>query len=180
MDGAGALLKPELRKEQMKPNAEKIQNAADAVAFLKREANKHHAGPSSSRRVVDKHFWLVNKEDVDRSESFDCSTVHGSRSMFQARSVNCRDQTLIAHRNLSCFCVAGENPGSNFACEEEGHVRPWKIERLKPISSSVVRRRMALRSSEVEYGGDGEQMSHDAEVGDNIAVLCDSGTNEEF
>jgi hypothetical protein len=81
VDGVGALLKRQLRLEQIKPNAEKIQNATDAVVFLQREANKFHAGPSSSRRTTSKHFWLVRKEDVDRSQPFDCSTVHGSRSV---------------------------------------------------------------------------------------------------
>ena len=43
VDGAGALLNRELSKEQIKPNAKRIQSTQDAVEYLKAEAIKFHA-----------------------------------------------------------------------------------------------------------------------------------------
>jgi hypothetical protein len=42
VDKARALLKSEVRKEQIKPIGRKIQNATEVIAFLRSEANKYH------------------------------------------------------------------------------------------------------------------------------------------
>ena len=49
VDGAGALLKREIRNEQLKPGGLKLQNAAEIVQFLKDQSERVHAGPASSR-----------------------------------------------------------------------------------------------------------------------------------
>jgi hypothetical protein len=46
VDGIGASLKREVRKEQIKPIGLKIQNAAEMVAYLKAKSNKYHATSS--------------------------------------------------------------------------------------------------------------------------------------
>jgi hypothetical protein len=43
IDGASALLKRELCKDQIKPQGFKIQNAKEVVNLLQFEANKFHA-----------------------------------------------------------------------------------------------------------------------------------------
>ena len=91
MDGAGALLKQEIRNEQLKPGGLKLQNAAEIVQFLKDQSERVHAGPASARRTTHKFFWEIPK---------------GSREHVnhQCRSVSTRDPTLIQFRALSCFC----------------------------------------------------------------------------
>jgi DNA-binding protein len=42
VDGVRALLKCEVRKEQIKPNGRQIQNVVEVVAFLRSKANKYH------------------------------------------------------------------------------------------------------------------------------------------
>ncbi len=66
VDGAGALLKREIRKEHIKLNVRQIQNAFDVVTFL-REATRQHATHPNVRRIVLKYFWEVKKDDLDIS-----------------------------------------------------------------------------------------------------------------
>jgi hypothetical protein len=42
IDGVGTLFKCEVRKEQLKPRGQRIQNAIEVVAFLEAESNKYH------------------------------------------------------------------------------------------------------------------------------------------
>ncbi len=93
VDGVGALFKRELRKEQIKPNGEKLQCAAEVVNYLRNEAKKVYAENVGSRRHTNKHFWLINRGDVDRKELYDCETINGSRGMHQVRSVSHQDPT---------------------------------------------------------------------------------------
>ncbi len=79
VDGASALLKRELHKEQLKPQGLKIQNAKEVVTFLQLESNKFHAAHPNVNRIVNKIFWEVNVGDVDRSSPFHWSTIIGSR-----------------------------------------------------------------------------------------------------
>jgi hypothetical protein len=48
VDGVGALMKREVRTEQMKPDGEKLQNAEEIVEFLKSRVQRIHAGPQGA------------------------------------------------------------------------------------------------------------------------------------
>jgi hypothetical protein len=56
VDGAGVLLKREIQNEQLKPDGQKLQNAAEIVRFLKDQPLRAHAGPSGSRCRTNKFF----------------------------------------------------------------------------------------------------------------------------
>jgi hypothetical protein len=56
VDGAGALLKREVRKEQIKPDGRKLQNASEIVQFLREQTNVQHAGPTQSRKIVNRYI----------------------------------------------------------------------------------------------------------------------------
>lgn len=66
VDGASALLKRKLRKEQIEPQGLKIQNAGKVVYFLQFEANKLHATHENVRRTISKTLWEIKVGDVDR------------------------------------------------------------------------------------------------------------------
>ena len=98
VDGAGALLKREIRNEQLKPGGLKLQNAAEIVQFLKDQFERVHAGPASSRQTTHKFFWKILKIGpgcVDHSDPKQCDKVLGSMSNHQCTSVFARDPTLI-------------------------------------------------------------------------------------
>jgi hypothetical protein len=81
VDGAGALLKREIRNEQFKPDGQKLQNVAEIVRFLKDQSLRAHAGSSESRCRTNKFFWLIPKSgpgSVDRSDNKQAITVLGS------------------------------------------------------------------------------------------------------
>jgi hypothetical protein len=67
VDGVGVLLKQDLKKEQLKPNGMKIQNAHEATTFLRVESNKFHASHLVARKVVNKHFWEIKEVDIDKA-----------------------------------------------------------------------------------------------------------------
>lgn len=176
VDGAGALFKRELRKEQIKPNGQKLQCAAKVVNYLRNEADKVYVENVGSRRHTNKHFWLVNRGDVDRKELYDCETINGSRGMHQVRSVSHRDPTLIQFRQLSCFCVSCVDIDPNSDCINCDHVPSWALRRLKPKVSSQVRA-MYDCNDEILLGG---SIADAIKVGENVAVRVDPTSDESF
>jgi hypothetical protein len=56
VDGIGALLKREVKKEQIKPAGKKIQNVIEVVAYLRSEANTYHVLHSKARQHINKFF----------------------------------------------------------------------------------------------------------------------------
>jgi hypothetical protein len=93
-DGARALLKWEVQKEQIKPQGKKLQIAIKIVVHLQAKTNQFHATTPSSRRHINKDFHLVKLGDVDRSKPYDCQIMHKSCRMHQVLSISCKDPTL--------------------------------------------------------------------------------------
>jgi hypothetical protein len=181
VDGAGALLKRELSKEQIKPDAQRIQSANDVVLFLRGEANKYYAAHDGARRRIQKHCWEIKQGDIDRLRPFDCLTMKGSQKSHQVRSVSSSDSTLIEYRSLSYSCLSCDGQGSGYPCEQAAHVLPWSLHKLKPVGTSRIRYNLRNLKTEVEFGSGGEEMLEVLFAGDNIAVLCESvDTNEDF
>jgi hypothetical protein len=60
-------MKHDLKKEQLKPNGMKIQNAHEVATFLRVESNKFHASHLVVRKVVNKYFWGVKEVDIDKA-----------------------------------------------------------------------------------------------------------------
>jgi hypothetical protein len=133
--GVGALLKREIRNEQMKPNGVKLQNAAKIVQFLNQKSRKTHAGPQSARCTMRKFFWLIlvaGPNAVDRADPKQADAVPRSMSMHQCRSVSSRDPTLIQFRHLTCFCYACLEYKLQLACHQSHHIPQFTLHRLSP------------------------------------------------
>ncbi len=100
-DGAGTILKQEIKKEQVNMDATKLQNATDVLSFcLKKQQEKHSAYPNA-RRQVSHFFHLVNPRDVNRSATWDCKNIMGTCSLHFVDSISHRDVTLLNLRNLA-------------------------------------------------------------------------------
>jgi hypothetical protein len=52
--------------------------------------------------------------------------------------------------------------------------------RLKPINPIEVRETLHDFDTKIEYGNGGEQMAKDIHAGDNVAIKCQTSTNEEY
>jgi hypothetical protein len=83
VDGAGALMKRELRKEQIKPGGQRIHNVEDVVQFLVAESTRRHAAHANVRRNTNNYYWEIKKNEVSRTGKFDCETVKGSKKAHQ-------------------------------------------------------------------------------------------------
>jgi uncharacterized protein (DUF2236 family) len=70
VDGVGAILERKLKKEQIKPNGMKIQNAHEVVTSLREKANKYHASHPGTKKMVHKYTWEV-EGDIDGARTFD-------------------------------------------------------------------------------------------------------------
>ena len=127
VDGAGALCKREVRKEQLKLDGRKIQNVEEMVRFLREENNKHHAGPPSSRKYTSKYFWEIKEGAISRVRDLQCETIPGSMKQHQVRSLSCKDPTLLQSRALSCFCWACLEYDARFTCHQRSHAGPWTL-----------------------------------------------------
>jgi hypothetical protein len=101
----------------------KIQNAHEVVICLKGKSNKYHASHPTTKKMVHKYIWEV-EGDIDKTRTFDCSTMQGRQKAHQTRSVNYHDPTQMQYRHLSCFypcCVDGD---VTIQCEQISHVPP--------------------------------------------------------
>ena len=172
VDGASALLKREIRMEQLKPDGRKLQSAAEIVQFLNEQAAKDHAGPRGSRAETSKFFWLIPKcglGSVDRSDTKQAERVPGSMANHQCRSVTARDPTLLQYRHLSCFCYVCLGYETQHTCYQIDHVPDFTLHRLRP-KASFQARRLYDADEEIEAGTGGEWIADGLCVGDNVAV----------
>jgi hypothetical protein len=99
----------------------KIQNVHEMVIYLREKSNKYHASHPTTKKMVHKYIWEVKEGDIDRTRTFDCSTMQGRRKAHQVGSVNYHDLTQVRYRHLSCFypcCVDGDVP---IQCEQISH-----------------------------------------------------------
>jgi hypothetical protein len=91
VDGAGALLKWEIRNEQLKPNGRKLQDGAEIVQFLRDQSRRAHARPANARCQAQIFFWLIPKSgpgSVDRVDHRQADRVLGNMSRHQCRSIS--------------------------------------------------------------------------------------------
>jgi hypothetical protein len=109
VDGARALLKREVHKKQIKPNARWLQSTSDVVTFLWKESTKQHATHPNARRTTHKYLWEVKKDDVDRHHLFECHIIHGNCKAHQVCYVSCQGLMLVEFQDLFCSCPKCED-----------------------------------------------------------------------
>jgi hypothetical protein len=63
-------------------------------------------------------------------------------------------------------------------CENELHVHPWSLKRMKPCNGLKVKNMMFDSDEKVENGTGGEWITSAICVGDNVAIIVESETDE--
>ncbi len=48
------------------------------VTYLKEEATRQHYAHPNARKNVLKYFWEVKKKNVDKTDLYECQTIHGN------------------------------------------------------------------------------------------------------
>ena len=129
-NGAGAVLKRYMCNAQLDVHGPKLEDVETVVRFLREKLSvKPESCYPGERRPVDRTFWHVLEEDVDREMEYDCEPIQGCRDVHQIRSVGKLDMHKLLKRNLACFYCACLD--SNWeACENKAWVGLWQVEVL--------------------------------------------------
>jgi hypothetical protein len=139
---------------------------------------------SGERRPVDRTFWHVLEDDVNRDIQYDCESIQGCRDVHQIRSVGKLDVHKLLKINLACFCCACLD--SNWeACENKAWVGPWQVEVLVVHEPSYVCAVISAGFNEdnwEEFSINGKYFSSFLKLGDNFVVstVADNEENVDF
>jgi hypothetical protein len=183
-DGAGTVVKTKLRNKQLKNPKRQLQNASNVVAFLEEmlSVRVHQYTTRKGRRHISRYFHEVSKEDlvIARTEPWDCATVDGTRNLHSISSLTAADPTQLLVCDMSCLCQSCLLQNWE-QCLNNGHVLLWRLVKLRPRNTRVVRRVMIERvenDDESQFGGDEEALADGVSTGDNFAVLANEGNDE--
>jgi hypothetical protein len=96
-DGAGAVVKRALRKHQLQHPEDELANAEQCVQFLKsRFSHRVLSSYEQSKEVpIFREFWHIGVDDVDRSNSWACRTIPGSRQFHSIVGSSESDPTVL-------------------------------------------------------------------------------------
>ena len=123
-DGAGACIKTALRREEMRfttnPHIRDAQSIVQWCSATMSNRTKEQRTSTGTGHVV-RNFWHV--VDIDRSCSYTCNTVQGTRGFHSVRSSN-NPLFEIWTRKLACFCDPCSN-GNWDECESNDWVDGW-------------------------------------------------------
>ncbi len=103
-NGVGIVLKWFIWQVQLDVHGPNLQNAIDVVDLLHNHlSSRPKFSYSKERRIINRHFWHVKLEDVDRLTKYTCETVKGIRDILLARLVSSGDVDKLMKKNLACF-----------------------------------------------------------------------------
>lgn len=179
-DGAGALLKCFIRTAQLDVHGPRLEDAETVVEFLREKLSERPRSAYGDRRPVQRTFWHVLEDDVDRESNFDCDPIKGCREVHSVQSVGSMDVNKLLKRNLACFCTACiERDWS--ACENLAWAQSQEVELLVVQKPGYVQSVVMAEFKEDdwdEFGTNGQYFASITELGDNFAINA-APNNEE-
>jgi hypothetical protein len=78
---------------------------------------------------------------VARIQPWDCATVDGTHQLYSISSLSAADPTQLMVRDLSCLCKSCLLQNWEH-CLNSSHVLPWRLVKLRPRNTKIVRRVM--------------------------------------
>jgi hypothetical protein len=177
-------VKTKLRNEQLWNPERQLQNASNVVAFLEETLSvRVHRNTTRKRRgQISRYFHEVMKDDlvVARMEPWDCATIDDTRQLHSISLLSAADPTQLMVRDLSYICRSCLLQNWEH-CLNSCHVLPWRLVKLRPRNTRVVRRVMiesVQNDDQSQFGGNEDTLSDGISIGDNFAVLADEGNDE--
>ena len=79
--------------------------------------------------MLDKFFWHIGIQDIDRSIPYNASTIHGTQDLHSIKTKTFQNVSSFDCRRLTCFCpIFMEDTKSidNFENINENYVKPWR------------------------------------------------------
>jgi hypothetical protein len=102
-------VKSKLHQEQLCNEGRKLQCAQDVVTFLEESLSTRVASSypdkKKKKRDIYRKFWHIGENEVPRKKKWDCNPILGTSTFHSVSFVSVADNTKLAVRELSCFCV---------------------------------------------------------------------------
>ena len=180
-DGAGAVVKRFIRKEQLNAHGAKLTCAADVVQFLKENlAERPESSYTGARKPMKRMFWHIGANDVKhKDEAHDCDVVQGTRKIHSIRAANKTNLTQLLVKNLACFCCFCMQKDWD-SCPNLEWTGPWLAEHLQPRLMKPVRDAMTRNwlLGDLEFGSNADDLAATLDSGDNFAVTAPANNVE--
>ena len=180
-DGAGAVVKCFIRREQLKPYGVKLQSARDVVGYLTAHLSER---PETSymghRKPMRRFFHHVLESDVQplRDNSHSCDFVPGTQKLHSILATNKIQIGMLMVKELACFCAhCIDNDYTN--CVNLKWTGEWTPNFLQPVDPEYMRESMLrVWDGSIQYGAEGELLAATLDVGDIFAVNAAAGNDE--
>jgi hypothetical protein len=134
----------------------------------------------ANRGPVRRHFYNVPAAAVDCKNQWECDTIPSSRSLHSIGSVTATDPTKLMVRFFSCFCGSCRSQMWD-DYENKNHVEPWRLVKIKPRNSRVVRQHMIdglSLADDSQFASEAHDVSIDLHIGDNFVVPAEEDNDE--
>jgi len=174
----GACVKSALRRYQLKPDAELLDNAQKVVQWCTSNMTLSASSTSSwpSRQEISKgifrFFWEISS--VDRSRQFTCRTVQGTQKLHSVSTFSSSPPT-IRIRGLACYCEYCM-VGLFHDCTSKLYVLPWQLVTLYPDIEDE--NQIEVSHVEPQFMVDYDDLTDIMEIGDVFAVIAGEDNDE--
>lgn len=149
-DGARAIIKCFIRREQLSAHGRKLQNASEVVNFPRTNLSKcSKSSYVRKKKPFCRVFWHVKSDDVDHcSFSFACDNIESTKKIHCIYATNKHVLTQLLVKPLACFCaLCVDNKWDE--CANVKWTGDWISKHFQPTNTRYVREFM-------NYAQDGE------------------------
>jgi hypothetical protein len=159
-DGAGAVVKSFICREQLNPDGRRLQCAKDVVDLLTEKLK-------SLKRI----FWHISEDAVDRTSMHACDVIPGCREYHSIMAVNRTCLTNLMIKRLACFCTFCLDLRWS-DCENLKWIGEWEARYLQPEDTGFIRDCLTSGSDDTggDFQDDAEILATTVDIGDNVVV----------
>ena len=105
-DGARAVVKSFICREQLNPDGRRLQCAKDVIdLFLEKLSTRLESLYLGNHKLLKRIFWHISKDAVDKTSVHACDVILGCREYHSIMVVNRTCLTNLMIKKLACFCT---------------------------------------------------------------------------
>jgi hypothetical protein len=179
-DGAGAVVKSFIRREQLKPDGRRLQCAQDVVDFLAEKLSyRPETSYSGKQKPLRRFFWHIADDAVDRSSTHTCDVIPGCREYHSIMAMNRNFLTNLMVKKLACYYVLCMDSRWS-ECENLRWTGEWEARYLQPEDTRFIRDCL-MSGWDDSWGNiqdDAEMLAATVDIGDNFVVNAAKGNSE--
>jgi hypothetical protein len=171
-DGAGAVVKSFICREQLNPDGRRLQCAKDVVDLLTEKlSSRPESSYSGKRKSLKRIFWHISEDAVDRTSMHACDVIPGCREYHSIMAVNRTCLTNLMIKRLACFCTFCLDLRWS-DCENLKWIGEWEARYLQPEDTGFIRDCLTSGSDDTggDFQDDAEILATTVDIGDNVVV----------